>query len=110
MYKSGQVLFDSSIDEAVVFIKGEGEDYYVVCSGVKNNTAITPSNKIYPIWTTNNKVLQGRYATNNFATVLEVTKSSYKNFYKLINEVNSHISKDGREKGFRYHLKGYKIP
>ena len=106
MYKSGQIVFDEGIDEPVIFIEGDGDKCNVVCTGVKNTTAVSYISSILPIWKNNDKILVGKLAAYNFATILDVNKENYRGYTSYINKINKEISTDGKRNGYKYHIKG----
>ena len=106
MYKSGQIVFDTVLQEPVIFIEGDGEMCTVVCTGVVDEACSSKSLDLVPIWTKQDKVFAGKLASKSFVTIIEITKKNYDKYYQYIQDMMTKVSADGKDKDQQYHIKG----
>ena len=106
MYKSGQIVFDKVLKEPVIFIEGDGDKCLVVCTGIPDSDCTSDTKDLVPIWTKNDKVLTGKLASKNFATIISVTAKNYDKYSDYITEIQTKVSVDGKNEEQQYHIKG----
>ena len=105
MYRSGQVLWDDTLAEAVIFIQGKGRSVEVVSCAVVE-TSETAAKDVYPLWKKNNSVFLGKYALPNFHKILDYKEEKWDELSDYLVEINKKIKvgKDDNDE-LPYHLK-----
>jgi hypothetical protein len=106
MYKSGQIVFDTVLQEPVIFIEGDGEMCVVVCTGVKDEACSSKTLDLVPIWTKQDKVFTGLLASKSFTAIIEVTEKNYGKYFNYIKDTMTKVSADGKDKEQQFHIKG----